>query len=132
VGWVLFFDGDCGFCHGSVKWAARFDKRGRISFAPLQGKLAAEKGFTAYADRDAGSMVVLREGDGKFFLRSDAAIELARALGGVWRVFTLARIIPKRLRDGVYRWVACHRFGLGAVSGACDLPGSELRKRLRE
>lgn len=132
MGWVLFFDGECGFCKGSAKWTARFDKRGRISLAPLQGKLAAEKGFTRYADQGAGSMVLLRESDGKFFLRSDAALELARALGGAWRIFLLARFIPKRLRDAVYRWVARHRSRFAAISGNCSLPDPELRKRLRE
>ena len=133
MGWVVFFDGECGFCKGSAKWAARFDKRGRISLAPLQGKFAAEKGFTRYADHGAGSMVVLREADGKFFLLSDAAIELARALGGAWRIFTLARFIPKWLRDAVYRWVARNRSRFAVLSGTtCALPDPELRKRLRE
>ncbi|MEX1048682.1 MAG: DCC1-like thiol-disulfide oxidoreductase family protein [Akkermansiaceae bacterium] len=132
MGWVLFFDGECGFCKGSAKWAARFDKRERVSFAPLQGKLAAENNFTQYAEQGAGTMVLLREADGKFFLRSDAAIELARALGGAWRIFLLARLIPKPLRDAVYRWVARNRSHFASLSDTCVLPDPELRKRLRE
>lgn len=132
MSWVLFFDGECGFCQGSAKWTARFDKRRRISLAPLQGKLAAELGFSKYADQGTGTMVLLREADGKFFLRSDAAIELARALGGAWRIFTLARIIPKPLRDAVYRWIARNRSRLPGHSNSCALPDPELRKRLRE
>lgn len=130
--WVLFFDGDCAFCSKSVRQVLRFDTQKRVSFAPLQGKLAAELGFTRHAAESDGTMVLLRESDNQVFTRSDALIELARALGGGWRVFTLARFIPKPLRDMVYRWVADHRYLFLGRSDACSLPDPELLKRLRE
>ena len=130
--WVLFFDGDCAFCSKSVRQVVRFDKHARVSFAPLQGKLAAEMGFARHAAADDGTMVLLRETDGQVFTRSAALIELARALGGGWRIFTLARFIPKPLRDRVYRWIADHRYLFMVKSDACPLPDPELLKRLRE
>ena len=130
--WVLFFDGDCAFCSKSVRQVVRFDKHARVSFAPLQGKLAAEMGFARHAAADDGTMVLLRETDGQVFTRSAALIELARALGGGWRVFTLARFIPKPLRDRAYRWIADHRYLFMGKSDTCSLPDSELLKRLRE
>lgn len=130
--WVLFFDGDCAFCSKSVRQVLRFDPHKRVSFAPLQGKLAAEMGFASHAAAENGTMVLLRESDGKVFVRSDALIELARALGGGWRVFTLARFIPKPLRDWAYRWVADHRYLFLGKSDACSLPDPKLLQRLRE
>ena len=130
--WVLFFDGDCAFCSKSVRQVVKFDKHQRVSFAPLQGKLAAEMGFARHAAESGGTMVLLRESDGKVFTRSDALIELARALGGGWRIFTLARFIPRPLRDWVYRWVADHRYLFMGKADACSLPDPELLKRLRE
>lgn len=132
MGWVLFFDGDCAFCSKSVRRVVAFDKRRRVSFAPLQGKLAAEKGFTRYAAKEGGTMILLREPDGKIFMKSDALIELARALGGWWRVTTLARFIPKPLRDWVYSCIADNRYRLVRKSDFCSLPDPELVKRLRE
>lgn len=130
--WVLFFDGECAFCSHSVRRVARLDRRGRIAFAPLQGTLAGEAGFSRYADEAAGTMVLLRESDGRVFLRSDALIELARALGGGWRILTVARFIPKSLRDAAYRWVAEHRYWFAGKADTCSLPDPELVKRLRE
>ena len=130
--WVLFFDGDCAFCSKSVQRVARLDKRGRVAFASLQGKLAHEMDFAKYASKDGGTMVLLRESDGKIFFRSDAAIELARALSGIWRIFTLARFVPKPLRDWAYRQVADHRYLFPGKSDACALPTPELLERLRE
>ncbi len=132
MGWVLFFDGDCAFCWASVRRVVRYDKRRQVAFAPLQGKFAAEMGFTKYANQAGGTMVLLRESDGQVFLRGDALIELARALGGAWRIFTLARFIPKPLRDAVYQWVADNRHRIMGPANHCLLPDSELLKRLRE
>lgn len=132
MGWLLFFDGGCGFCSQSVRRVARFDKRGRIAFAPLQGRLAAERGLSGHAARTGGTMVLLREADGRVFLRSDAAIELARALGGWWRILVLARFVPRPLRDWAYRQIADHRYLFPGNREACDLPSPELAKRMRE
>jgi predicted DCC family thiol-disulfide oxidoreductase YuxK len=132
MGWVLFFDGDCAFCSSSVRRVARLDKRGRVAFAPLQGKLAYEMDFSRYASTSGGTMVLLRESDGQIFFRSDAVIELTRALGGFWRIFTLARFIPKSLRDWIYRQIADHRYLFPGKNDACSLPTPELAKRLRE
>ena len=132
MSWVLFFDGDCAFCSSSVRRVARLDPRGRVNFAPLQGKLAGEMDLAENAAKSGGTMVLLREDDGKLFTRSDALIELARVLGGVWNVMTLSRFIPKSLRDWVYNRIADNRFRLIRKGETCALPEPELRARLRE
>ena len=132
MGWVLFFDGECGFCSWSVRWVARRDRRGRISFAPLQGRLAGEHGFAHYAARNGGTMVVLREADGRAFVFSEAWFELARALGGGWRMLAVLRVVPRGLRDWLYRWIARHRHRFPKMADTCDLPDPEVLKRLRD
>lgn len=132
MSWVLFFDGDCAFCSRLVGRVVAFDRRGRVSFASLQGKLAAELGLTCHAAKTGGTMVLMRESDGEIFKRSDALIELARALGGWWRVMRLARFIPKSLRDMVYGWMADNRYRFVRKSDVCGIPDPEVRKRLRE
>lgn len=132
MGWVLFFDGDCAFCSASVLRAVRYDRHERLSFAPLQGKLAESLGFTKHAAEVGGTMVLLRESDGRVFTRSDALIELARALGGWWRCCTVARFIPRPLRDWVYDRVANNRHRLMGKAAYCQLPDPAVLKRLRE
>ncbi|MEO8614713.1 MAG: DCC1-like thiol-disulfide oxidoreductase family protein [Luteolibacter sp.] len=132
MGWVLFYDGDCAFCSRSVRNVVRFDHREVISFAPLQGKFSREKGFTKYAAADSGTMVLLRESDGRIFTHSDGLIEIARIFGGWWRILALARFIPKPLRDAVYRTIARNRYRIMGKADHCALPDPALLKRLRE
>lgn len=131
--WVLFYDGDCAFCTKSVNRIFDLDRRGLIDFAPLQGELARTHDLGKHADRREGSMVVLRESDGAVFLRSDAILELARALGGIHRVAAVGRWIPRWIRDGAYRWIARNRHRLGGADGAaCRIPSPAFLLRLRQ
>lgn len=77
-------------------------------------------------------MVLLRESDGKVFTHSDSWIELGNALGGVWRFCAVFRLIPKSLRDGVYRFVAANRYRLPAGPPHCEMPDPGLAERLRD
>ncbi len=132
MGWVLFFDGDCAFCSTAVRRSVKFDTHRRIKYAPLQGKLAAENGFSEFAGKTGGTMVLMRESDGKIFKRSDALIELTRVLGGAWRLLKPTKFIPRFIRDGAYQWFANHRYWFSEKGGFCDLPDPEVQKRLLE
>ncbi|MEC5129277.1 DCC1-like thiol-disulfide oxidoreductase family protein [Verrucomicrobiales bacterium BCK34] len=132
MGWVLFFDGDCAFCSAGVRRAMRFDRQRRLKFSPLQGKLAAEKGFTEFSDEATGTMVLMREEDGRVFLRSDAAIQLARVFGGPWLIFLPAFLIPRFIRDAAYKWVARNRYLFSKKKDFCVLPDPEFEARVIE
>lgn len=132
MNWVLFFDGDCAFCSRSVQRVAHFDTLEEISFAPLQGKLSHEKGFAGYASDEGGTMLLFRESDGKVFTHSDALIQLTRIFGGWWRVLSWAHLIPKLLRDAVYRWIARNRYRIMERNTTCLIPDPAMKKRLRD
>lgn len=131
MSWVLFFDGDCGFCSASIRRVLRLDKRGCVFFAPLQGELARKLGLAYHAAESGGTMVLLRESDGALFTRTDALLELARLLGWPWRLARVAAVIPRRWRDGVYQAIADHRRTLSGKNPACQLPDAKLAERLR-
>ena len=132
MSWVLFFDDDCAFCSRSVRRIVRLDKRGVVSFAPLQGRLAEKVGVAYHAAKTGGTLVLLREEDGRIFTRSDALIELAQALGGAWKLLRVARLLPKFLRDAMYSMIADNRHRLPGKTDACLLPDPLLMSRLRD
>jgi predicted DCC family thiol-disulfide oxidoreductase YuxK len=130
---VLFFDGECGFCNRSVRQVHRLDAKGAVDFAPLQGKLSAKLGLRGFADRNGGSLVIIREPDGERFIKGDAWIVLGQTLGGVCKLFAdIFSIFPKNARDWGYDLVAKHRYLLAGKRDACGVPDEGLRKRMRE
>ena len=129
AGGIVLFDGTCGFCEGSVRFIARRDPGGYFRFAPSQWPQAqaalAARGLT----REAARSLVLVEGDA-VYLRSTAALRIAAHLTAPWRWARVLIVVPRPIRDGVYRVVAAIRHRLAARSTACDLPPPELRGRL--
>jgi len=132
MSWTLFFDGECAFCSRSCRWVARHDKKQRIQLAPLQGKLGQNLGLEAFAEGSTGTMVLLREADQRRFYRSDAVIELGKALGGIYRLAAVLELVPRRLRDGIYSLIAKNRHLLARGSISCLLQDPEVEKRLRQ
>ena len=122
--WTLFYDADCGLCSALVEWIAKSDHRGRVLCLPLQGEMAEKRGFSAEIGKDGGSMVVVRDVDGAVFTESEACLELARALGGFWRLALILRMIPRRWRDHVYRTVSRHRQSLWRCGDRCGVKDS--------
>ncbi len=127
-GAILLFDGVCNLCNGSVQWVIARDPHARFRFASLQSDagraLLARHGLPA----DALDTVVLVDGDARY-TKSDAAIEVARRLGGPYRLAAAAKLVPRPLRDAVYDWVARNRYARWGRSDACWVPTPELRDR---
>jgi len=127
VRWTLFYDADCGLCSALIAWIGKHDRRGRIDCLPLQGEMAKKRGFSAEIGKDAGSMVVVRDGCDEIFTESAACLELARALGGFWRLAVILRLIPRPLRDTGYRTLSRHRRSLWRCGGSCGVRDSRKK-----
>lgn len=127
---VVFFDGDCAFCSRSIRLLARLDRHDRLRFSPLQGPLAGEKGLCRYASEADGSMVVLRESDGRVLTHSDGVLEVARALGFPWALGSILAALPLWLRDSAYKWIARNRYRWFGKADACQLPTEDVVRRL--
>ena len=66
-----------------------------------------------------------RDGTG----HSDAALKVAAYLGGFWRIFLAARVLPRALRDHCYDLFARNRYKLFGKYDTCMLPPPGVRSR---
>lgn len=90
----LGYDGECEFCNYSINWLRRHDRHDRLSFKKLPPD---------------SSCVTLSDEKG-IWKASTAALRALKHLGGPWRmVAQLLMIIPRPLRDAVYRMIAKRR-----------------------
>ena len=130
--WVLF-DGECGFCDASVRWILRRDRRGRFRFGALQGVTAAAIRARHPELPPVTETMVLVETPGtpdeRVRTRSDAALAILAALGGVWRLAALLHVVPRPLRDTAYCFVAARRARWLGRLPACRRPTEEERER---
>ncbi len=128
---VLLYDGVCGFCNKTVQMILDRDRRGEMRFAALQSDYG--RGVVArHPELEGVDSVVLVERAGgaeRVYVRSEAALRVAAYLGGVWRFFLLARVIPAPVRDFFYNLVARYRYRLFGKYESCMLPPPQVRSR---
>jgi predicted DCC family thiol-disulfide oxidoreductase YuxK len=127
---IVFFDGVCNLCNGTVQFILDRDPAGLFRFAPLQSDLATrmlgERGVEV--DRNEPDSVLLLEGD-RVYARSDAVVRITRHLTGAWPLLATFAVVPRFLRDAIYRFVARHRYRWFGRTDACRVPTPALRAR---
>jgi predicted DCC family thiol-disulfide oxidoreductase YuxK len=124
---IIFFDGVCGMCNAFVNVVLRIDGRQQFLFAPLQGTTARELLPPPSDDPLAWSVIYLDEKG--IHDQSDATLEVYRRLGGAWSLFSLARYIPRTIRNSLYRFVARNRYRWFGRNDACRIPSAVERQR---
>ncbi len=130
---VVFFDGVCALCNRSIRFLINRDRGGVLSFAPLQGETFASFRASTTLEDGLDSIVYVRgygTGSARAFVRSEAVLQALHDLGGVSRVLSWLRIVPRFLRDGVYVLIARHRYRWFGRYDECRLPTPRDRAQL--
>lgn len=125
---VLLFDGVCNLCNSSVDFIVRHDPRGLVKFASLQSRTGRQLLEMAGLPADYDASLVLVEGD-RFSTSSDAALRVARYLTAPWSWAAIFRVVPRSIRDAVYRWISRNRYNWFGKRDTCRIPTPEERKR---
>ncbi|SFB68969.1 Predicted thiol-disulfide oxidoreductase YuxK, DCC family [Halobiforma haloterrestris] len=125
---VVLFDGVCNLCNGFVQFLVPRDTEGMLYFASLQSDAAT----ALLADHEPSphdlESVVLVEGD-DCYVKSDAVIRIARHLGGIYALAAVGRLVPRRLRDWLYDFVAANRYDWFGKREQCMVPTGDVRER---
>ena len=98
-----------------------------MRFATLQGELGQEAArlLPHLAGMDS---VVLVHRDGAY-VRSTAVLEVARYLGGPWRLALAGYAVPRVVRDAAYDAIAARRRRIFGRDEACPVPPPAMRAR---
>jgi predicted DCC family thiol-disulfide oxidoreductase YuxK len=118
---IVVFDGICNICSGWVRFLQRHRIEPSFKLIPMQ----SQEGKLLLADygvdpEDPTTFLVLDQG--RQFTQSDGAIHIIAALGGLWSLFEVARVIPKTWRDSLYRLLARNRYRWFGRRSTCYLP----------
>lgn len=125
---VVLFDGVCKLCNGWAKFLIRYDRHQRVRMATVQSPegqaLLAWAGLPV--DRFE-TMAVIR--DRHCWLRSDAFFEVLRQLPRAWPLLRVFKLLPVRLRDISYDWIARNRYRWFGKYDQCLLPTADHQRR---
>ena len=124
---VIFFDDVCVMCNGFVNLLLRVDRRQQFLFAPLGGETARKLLPPQAEDPTKWSMVYVDESG--IHDESDASLQVYRRLGGPWWLLSLARFIPRFIRNPAYRVIARNRYRWFGKRDTCRLPSAEEKSR---
>ena len=129
AGPIILFDAECILCSANAQFVLAHDRRKRFRLASMQGEAGAALYRRFGIDpADPDTMIVV---DGERMLRdSDAVLAIYAGLGWPWSLFSVLRVVPRMLRDPLYRIIARNRYRIFGKRDSCWLPSPEFRDRI--
>lgn len=127
---IILFDGVCNLCNGSVNFLIRRDFKKVFIFSPLQsnfGKLLVEE-LNVPKKIDSIILVI----DNKYYIKSDAVIEIIKELKWYWRMLNILKILPRKFRNLLYDFIASNRYKWFGKRNKCMIPTEDIKSRFIE
>jgi predicted DCC family thiol-disulfide oxidoreductase YuxK len=126
---IIVFDGECVLCSANAQFVLRRDRAGHFRLASMQSAAGAALYRRFGVDpADPDTMIVV-EGD-RVLRDSDAVLAIWRGLGWPWKAGAVLGVVPRALRDPLYRWVARNRYRLFGRRDVCWTPHPRWRERI--
>lgn len=121
---IVFYDGECGFCNGVVKFILKYRKVD-FYFIALQSRIA-QMILSKYNTEVNMSTLYLLENK-KLYNRSSAALQIFKNLKFLFPLIYYGRkLFPKFLRDYIYMKISKYRHRIRP--GYCILPKLKEQK----
>lgn len=126
---IILFDGVCNLCDSTVQFVIKHDKKDVFRFVPLQSDLGKE--ITAYIGLDTSKTdsIVLYEPGKAYYYKAEAAMKIAKELGGIYSFLNAFSVLPSSLTNVVYDYVARNRYKWYGKKDECMIPTLEMRAK---
>ena len=125
---ILLFDGHCNLCNAWVQFIVKRDSASTIRFASLQSGSGRRLLEEHKIDENYIDSLVLFEEE-RFSVSSNAALRTLSYFDGWERHLIFLSVVPRSLRDLIYRFIAKNRYKWFGRREQCMVPTAELRKR---
>ncbi|NHM06824.1 DUF393 domain-containing protein [Flavobacterium sp. CYK-4] len=129
---IILFDGVCNLCESSVQFVIKHDKEDRFRYVALQSDLGKKILDHIGINPKNIDSIVLYEPGVAYYYKSNAALQIAKRLGGFFHLGTVFRIIPTGLRNLLYDYVAANRYKWYGKKDNCLIPTAELKAKFLE
>jgi predicted DCC family thiol-disulfide oxidoreductase YuxK len=124
---VILFDGYCNLCSWSVQFVVSHDKKKIFDFIPLFSEEGKELLNKFDLDPSQFDSIVLITESGAY-VKSEAILEIVKNLGGIWKIGSIFKVVPRGLLDRLYDVVAKYRYSIFGKRKECFIPKSYFNK----
>lgn len=124
---IILFDGVCNLCNGAVQFIIKHDKKDIFRFTALQSDLGKEICSYISVDQTKIDSIILYNPGVAYYYKSSAAIEIANELGGIYSLISIFKILPEKLRNYIYDYIAKNRYKWYGKKESCMIPTPELK-----
>jgi predicted DCC family thiol-disulfide oxidoreductase YuxK len=126
---IILFDGVCNLCNGAVQFIIKHDKKDTFRFVALQSEIGIEICNYIGVDRSEIDSIILYNPSVAYYYKSSAVIEIAEELGGIYSLVSVFKILPEKLRNYIYDYVAKNRYKWYGKKDSCMIPTPELKAK---
>jgi predicted DCC family thiol-disulfide oxidoreductase YuxK len=125
---VIVFDGHCAFCSAWANFVLRHDRAAHFRLLAAQSTLgrALYVHYGLNADDYETNLLIA---DGVAWFKSEACIKMGEGLGFPWSLAAVFRILPLKVRDFLYEFVARNRMKIAGRRPMCYMPAANYQDR---
>ncbi|HJS01012.1 MAG TPA: DCC1-like thiol-disulfide oxidoreductase family protein [Flavobacterium sp.] len=129
---IILFDGVCNLCDSAVLFIIKRDKKDVFRFVALQSDLGKE--ITSYIGMNSKEIdsIILYEPGTAYYYKSEAAFKIASQLGLFYGLLAIFKILPKKINDSIYDYIAANRYRWYGKKEHCIVPTPELKVKFLE
>lgn len=129
---IILFDGVCNLCDSAVQLIIKHDAKDIFRFVPLQSDLGQKIINHLGINTQKTDSIILYQPGLAYYYKSEAAIEIAKQLGGIFYFASLFLVLPSSFNNYIYDYVAKNRYKWFGKKEACMIPSKEQQAKFLE
>ncbi|UZO82687.1 DUF393 domain-containing protein [Aquimarina sp. ERC-38] len=114
-------------CNGAIQFIIARDKNRIFRYASLQSDMGKEFLSKRNIDPKVLDSIILVHPDQAYYVKSTAALKIAKELSGLYPLLSSFLILPKFIRDGIYDIIAANRYKWFGKKTECMIPTPDQR-----
>jgi len=126
---IILFDGVCNLCDSIVQFIIKNDKNDVFRFVALQSDLGLSISRHIGVDTLKIDSILLYEPNVAYFYKAEAALKIAKYIGGIYGLLLVFSIFPKGISNAVYDYIARNRYKWFGKKESCMIPTPELKAK---
>ena len=117
---IVYYDGLCGLCDGSISLILKFDKKHILKYSSLQGNSGQILLKQLNKELHEFDTVLFKVND-QVYTKSTAVFKIIDSVGGWIKILKIFNLLPTKFNDWVYSKIAKNRFKYFGKLKSCDI-----------